>query len=106
MAFVTLNVKKLKANFDYLDALFKRNGIKWSVVSKVLCGNKTYLSELLKFDIRQICDSRVTNLKVIKSINPRIETIYIKPPAKRSIASVVKYADIRVLSGIWLTSFV
>jgi len=94
MAFVTLDVKKLKTNFDYLDSLFKRNGIKWSVVSKVLCGNKTYLDELLKFDIKQICDSRVSNLKVIKSIKPQIETIYIKPPAKRSIASVVKYADI------------
>ena len=31
---------------------------------------------------------------MIKSINPLIETIYIKPPAKRSISSVVKYADV------------
>ena len=32
--------------------------------------------------------------KVIKSINKDIETIYIKPPAKRSIKSIVKYADV------------
>ncbi|MBN1650740.1 MAG: alanine/ornithine racemase family PLP-dependent enzyme [Bacteroidales bacterium] len=94
MAFVTLDIKKLKSNFDYLNTLFKKNHIEWSVVSKILSGNKVYLQELLKFDIDQICDSRVSNLKTIKSINPKIETIYIKPPAKRSIPSVVKYADV------------
>ncbi|TSA23360.1 alanine/ornithine racemase family PLP-dependent enzyme, partial [bacterium] len=94
MAFVTLDIKKLKSNFDYLNTLFKKNGIEWSIVSKLLSGNKTYLEELLKFDINQVCDSRVSNLKMIKSINPRIETIYIKPPAKRAISSVVKYADV------------
>lgn len=94
MAFVTLDIKKLKSNFDYLNTLFKKRGIEWSIVSKILSGNEIYLTELLKFDIKQICDSRVTNLKMIKSINPLIETIYIKPPAKRSISSVVKYADI------------
>lgn len=94
MAFVTLDIKKLKSNFEYLNTLFSKNGIEWSVVSKVLSGNRTFLTELLKFDIQQICDSRVTNLKMVKSINPKIETIYIKPPAKRSIASIVEYADI------------
>ena len=94
MAFVTLDIKKLKSNFDYLNTLFKKNGIEWSVVSKLLSGNKIFLTELLKFDIKQVCDSRISNLKEIKSINPKIETVYIKPPAKRSISSVVKYADI------------
>lgn len=94
MAFVTIDIKKLKSNFKYLNALFLKNGIEWSVVSKVLSGNKIFLKELLKFDIQQVCDSRVTNLKMVKSINPKIETIYIKPPAKRSISGVVKYADI------------
>jgi predicted amino acid racemase len=94
MAFVTLDIKKLKSNFDYLNKLFKKKGIEWSVVSKILSGNEIYLRELLKFDINQICDSRVSNLKMIKSINPKIETIYIKPPAKRAIPTVVKYADV------------
>lgn len=94
MAFVTLDIKKLKVNFNYLNTLFSKRGIEWSVVSKILSGNKMYLTELLKFDINQICDSRVSNLKMIKSINPLIETIYIKPPAKRSVASIIKYADI------------
>ncbi|MBU1012692.1 MAG: alanine racemase [Bacteroidetes bacterium] len=94
MAYINLDLKKLKSNFDYLNALFKKNNIEWSVVSKILSGHKEYLTELLKFEITQICDSRVSNLKEIKLINPKIETIYIKPPARRSIPRIVKYADI------------
>jgi len=94
MAYVTFDIDKLKLNFDYLDNLFAENGIKWSVVTKVLSGNKKLLTELLKLDIDQVCDSRVTNLKIIKGLKPEIETIYIKPPAKRAIPDVVKYADI------------
>jgi len=100
MAFVTIDIKKLKSNFDYLDTLFKKNKIEWSVVTKILSGNKTVLTELLKFDIKQVCDSRASNLKEIKLINPKIETIYIKPPAKRSIENIVKYADISVNTEI------
>lgn len=100
MAFVTLDIKKLKSNFDYLNNLFKKNGIEWSIVSKMLSGNKMFLTQLLKFDIKQVCDSRVSNLKEIKSINPKTETVYIKPPAKRSISSVVKYADISMNTEI------
>ena len=94
MAYVTFDTEKLKLNFEFLDNLFTENNIKWSIVTKVLSGNKMFLTELLKLGIDQVCDSRVTNLKIIKSIRPDIETIYIKPPAKRAIASVVRYADI------------
>jgi len=94
MAYITLDTKKLEFNFSYLDNLFEKNEIKWSVVSKLLCGNKLFLKELLALGIKHICDSRVSNLKTIKSMDPDIETFYIKPPAKRAIKSVVKYADI------------
>lgn len=100
MAFITIDIKKLKSNFDYLNTLFRKNNIEWSIVSKLLSGNKMFLTEILKFDIKQVCDSRVSNLKEIKSINPKIETIYIKPPAKRSLSSVVKYADISMNTEI------
>ncbi len=94
MAFVTLDREKLRANFQHLDHLFKKRDIQWSIVTKLLCGNKLFLEELLQFDIEQVCDSRVSNLKTIKQLKPSIETIYIKPPAKRAIKGVVQYADI------------
>ncbi len=100
MAFITLDIKKLKSNYEFLDKLFKKNDIQWSIVSKLLCGNKLYLKELLKLGTKQICDSRISNLKTIKALNPAVETIYIKPPARRSISSVVKYADISMNTEI------
>ncbi len=100
MAYITLDIKKLKLNFDYLNDLFKKNNIQWSIVSKILCGNKDYLTELLALGIEQVCDSRITNLRIIKTINPKIETIYIKPPAKQAVSGVVKYADISMNTEI------
>ncbi len=94
MPYITLNVKKLQHNYSFLDNLFRENGIEWSIVTKLLCGNKNYIAEVLKLGIKQVCDSRLVNLKVIKSLNPKVETILIKPPPRRSLSNIVKYADI------------
>lgn len=93
MAYIELNKKKLRENYQYLNRFFTDNDIEWGVVSKVFCGSKTYLKEIIDLGVKQMCDSRITNLKIIKSLNPNIETVFIKPPAKRYISSVVKYAD-------------
>lgn len=93
MAFIELYRDKLKKNFQYLDNLFKANNIEWAVVSKLFCGNEFYLKELLTLDIKEICDARVSNLVKIKKLAPEINTVYIKPPAKRSIKRIVQYAD-------------
>jgi predicted amino acid racemase len=39
-------------------------------------------------------DTRISNIKMIKNLDPNVQTVYIKPPAKRSIANVIKYADV------------
>ena len=93
MAYITLNRKSLEINYSYLQQLFNKNSIEWAPVLKMLCGNKTFLEFVLSLGDEQVCDARLSNLRKIKSINPNKETIYIKPPAKRSIANVVKYAD-------------
>lgn len=100
MASITLDSEKLKHNFEQLDSLFKKHNIRWSIVTKLLCGTPIYLKELLNLGIEQVCDSRVTNLRRIKSIHPDVETIYIKPPAKKSIRSIVLYSDISLNTEI------
>ena len=100
MAYITLNRKKLEQNYKYLDKVFTKNNIKWSVVTKLLCGNKLYIGELLKLNVFQAADSRISNLRTIKSIKPEIETIYIKPPAKHAVSNVVRYADISLNTSI------
>ena len=94
MAYITLETKKLANNFNHLNDFFKSHNIDWSIVTKILCGNKKYLTELLNLGIKQYSDSRISNLKMIKNLDPNAETIYIKPPAKGVIEDVVTYADI------------
>jgi predicted amino acid racemase len=94
MAFITLNKNSLAHNYSFLQSLFNSHHKEWAPVLKMLCGNKTFLEFVLSLGDEQVCDARLTNLKKIKGINPNKETIYIKPPAKRSIANVVKYADV------------
>ncbi len=94
MAFIELHTKKLKHNFNFLNKLFSASNIQWGIVTKLLCGNPDFINEIARLGCRQMMDSRVSNLQTIKKINPEIETIYIKPPAKRALKSIVKYADI------------
>lgn len=94
MAYIELNREKLKVNYTFLNKLFKKNKIEWGVVTKVLCGNKLFIKEVLDLGAREAHDSRISNLKMIKSIDPGVQTVYIKPPAKRAIPSLVKYADV------------
>lgn len=93
MAYIELYKDKLANNYRYLDSLFKKNDIEWAVVSKLLCGNEDYIRELLALGPKEVCDSRISNLKVVKKINPEVQTVYIKPVAKREIKNLVKYAD-------------
>lgn len=100
MAIITLHKERLEYNFERLNYFFKSKNIQWSVVTKMLCGNELFLKEILMLHPEQVCDSRVSNLKAIKKINPDIETIYIKPTPKRSVKSVVKFADISMNTDI------
>ncbi|MBF6609011.1 MAG: alanine/ornithine racemase family PLP-dependent enzyme [Flavobacterium sp.] len=101
MAYLKLYRKKLQENYKFLDDLFQVRNIEWGIVSKLLCGNKTFLKEIIALGTREIHDSRVSNLKKIKSLDPGIQTVYIKPPAKRSIESIVKYADVSFNTEIY-----
>ncbi len=100
MAYIALDLQKLNNNYKFLNNLFNKREIEWSVVTKLLCGYRPYLEELLKLGVNQVCDSMLSNLKSIKSLNSQIETIYIKPPAKNYISGVVKYADISLNTEI------
>jgi len=94
MSYITLHTRKLRHNFKVLDQIFEQENIEWAIVAKMLCGNEKFLEVLLNLSDKEICDSRLSNLKTIKKISPKTETIYIKPPAKRLAKSIVQFADV------------
>jgi predicted amino acid racemase len=93
MAYLELNRQNLKTNFTFLKHLFAEEEKDWAVVSKILCGSEIYLEELIKLGVTQLCDARVSNLKKVKELDSKIETTYIKPPAKDQIEDIIRFAD-------------
>jgi len=94
MAVLKLYKDRLGHNYRFLDDTFREHDVAWGVVTKMLCGNEIFLKEVLQLGAKEIHDSRVSNLKTIKQLDPEVQTVYIKPPPKRSIQSIVKYADV------------
>ncbi|GAB3815282.1 hypothetical protein GCM10028895_09210 [Pontibacter rugosus] len=83
MAVLKLCKEKLHHNYQHLDKVFKQHNIDWGIVTKLMCGNELFIKEVLALGIKEIHDSRVTNLKVIKQIAPDVQTVYIKPAPKK-----------------------
>jgi len=94
MAFLKLKRSSLQHNFQFLSEHLKKEKIEWGVVSKLLCGNKLFIQELIDLGVNEVHDSRVSNLKTVKQLAPDVQTVYIKPPAKKNIKKVVEYADV------------
>lgn len=100
MAYLTLNSQKLIENFEFLRGMFEKHDVSWGVVSKLFCGNRKFLKELIELGVREIHDSRISNLAKIKELNPEIQTVYIKPVSKRNVAKMVTYADVSLNSEL------
>ena len=94
MAFLTLDREKLAHNYRHLDHLFASYGMDWGIVTKLLCGDETFLAEVLRLGSFSALDSRVSNLATIKRLDPDRRTVYIKPPAAGAIKDVVRWADV------------
>lgn len=104
MAELIIHTNKIKNNIKYLSEYFDQHHIQWSLITKVFSGDKEFLKHLLTDDVIQkinsVGDSRLTSLKNLKAVNPKMKTIYIKPPAKIYADEVVKYADISLNSSL------
>ncbi|MGF1671651.1 MAG: alanine racemase [Balneolaceae bacterium] len=94
MAYLKLYKSELNHNYQFLDKLFKKHNIKWGITTKVLCGNTEFLEEVVNLGIGEMHDSRISNLRTIKKIDPDTVTVYIKPPPKDTIPDLIRYADI------------
>ena len=100
MAELVVKTENIIRNVEKLDTFLKKHDVQWSLVSKVLSGDISFLKKILREDVverlHSIGDSRLSSLKTIKKLNPNLVTIYIKPPAQNLAKSIVQYADISV----------
>ena len=104
MAELIIHTGKIRENIKLLNDFLSSNNIQWSLVTKVFSGDKKFLREILTEEtidgINSVGDSRLTSLRNLKSINPSIKTIYIKPPAEIYANDIVEYADISLNTSL------
>lgn len=103
MSTLRINYKKILDNINKIDALMEKYDSTWSLVLKVLGGHKETIKAInsgqkLKC-LYSVADSRLSNLEALKTVNPDVTTMYIKPPSMKLAARVVKVADISLNSS-------
>ncbi|MBN1300906.1 MAG: alanine racemase [Melioribacteraceae bacterium] len=98
MAVLKVNTNIIIGNIRKLSSYLNQNNITWSLVTKILNGNRAILERILQDNsiksTHSVGDSRISNLKLIKQINPDIVTMYIKPPAVNLAKTIINYVDI------------
>jgi predicted amino acid racemase len=65
-----------------------------------MCGNRLFLQELISLGVDEIHDSRISNLAMVKRLNPDVQTVYIKPVSKRNVGKMVEFADVSLNSEL------
>ncbi len=100
---MTVKTDNIIKNIDRLHEILKQRGACISLTTKLLCGNKRVLQKLVTPEIiskvHSFADSRLSSIKKIKKINSDAKTMYIKPPARNLIKSIVEFADISMNSS-------
>jgi predicted amino acid racemase len=98
MAELRIHTDKIKENIRKLSDYFESKSIEWSLITKVFSGDEEFLSHVLDEEtiskINSVGDSRLTSLRNLRNVNPKMKTIYIKPPAAVYADDVVALADI------------
>ena len=98
MAELVIKTDNIVKNIHKINTFLLEKGLKWSLITKVLSGDKVFLKRILADEvikgIHSIGDSRLSSLEIVKEINPDLKTMYIKPPAKQFAKTVVEFADI------------
>jgi predicted amino acid racemase len=103
LATLTINIDRILGNVRKLNSYLNEHHTTWSLVTKMLSGNRRVLERLLPDlcikELHSVGDSRISNLRVIKEIKPDIVTMYIKPPAINQARNIIRYADISLNSS-------
>lgn len=93
MAQLLLNASKLAHNLDLIHRTLQSKNIQWAVVSKLLCGSKVFITELLDQGITHFCDSRLANLQAIRAQSRDAYLMYIKPVPLHAAEEIVNVAN-------------
>jgi predicted amino acid racemase len=80
---LVFNRKRLSENIHYLNEFFRKHEMKWTFVIKAFSGySHEFIKELSDIPCSSIASDNENHLKLIKSLNPSIETWFLNYSAK------------------------
>ncbi len=94
MATLLLDRQRLQINARQLEHIVHSANAEWALVTKLLCGHADVLREVLATGVKAVCDSRLSNLRMVQRLAPDVGRIYIKPPPRNAIHGVVETAHV------------
>ncbi len=92
---VIINTKKYAYNVNYLADKAKEKNVSIMAVSKVYGADEELVKVLNQTEVKFIADSRIINLKKIKTTKPKV---LLRIPQISEVDEVVKYSDISLNS--------
>lgn len=92
--------EKLRDNIRFMNRLFAAAAfpINWTAVSKAVCAHEEIVQTLIEEGVSELADSRLDNLKRIKSLAPEGRTLLLRLPGLHEVDEVVRYADTSLVS--------
>jgi len=104
MAELLIHCDRIIGNIIKINTLMHKHDAQWTLVLKVLSGHRKALSRILEHpvidELHSVGDSRLSSLETIKSIRPEIVTMYVKPVPQNLVPSIVKHADISLITSL------
>ena len=89
---VHVNLEALYHNLSTIDGWMRKYGARWTVVTKVLCGNEDILRALVDLGVYSMGDTRMANLSSIGDLEG-IEPWYLRIPHLSIVPDVVRYSQ-------------
>ncbi|MFA7692737.1 MAG: alanine/ornithine racemase family PLP-dependent enzyme [Candidatus Hydrogenedentes bacterium] len=95
-----INYDALLHNYLAIEGLMRQHRSQWTLVTKVLCGNRQVLKALAAMGMNSVGDSRLSNLKTIQKDVPDVTSWYLRVPSPSAIDQVATLSDVSLNSEI------
>lgn len=95
-----IDMKKLKSNVNNVLEVAEKNNIEIVGVVKSVNGIREIVEVLIECGIKTIASSRLSQLRLIKEINPNINTYDLRIPMISEVDELVECADISLNSNL------
>jgi len=100
MTRLCINIDALRHNIEQVDRIITARNSSWTLVTKVLCGNREALHELIATGIRSFGDTRLDNMHSFPADGTLFERWYLRIPSPSITEEVVEIAEVSLNSEI------